>query len=229
MISPINTIIENCTDRTVNYRFSSAQIYLCPAGTEGSRYVCSGDLFTRMENNVESELLAIDALNGRITISYECDDRFVMRDADKSPLVLSMSARNKIKGAQKVAPLTMVKPAPLIGVDTAAGTAQNPSIQEVAAVPVATATAPAEKPAEAMTLDGVRAPEDLPMGNPADRAYAGMFEQTKVPVTDMKTVDMVSSKKTADNPLDGMAGHPDTLKVVDIGADKPKRGRRQVK
>ena len=30
-------------------------------------------------------------------------------------------------------------------------------------------------------------------------------------------------------PLDAMAGHPDTLKVVEIGADKPKRGRRQVK
>lgn len=57
MISPIKTVVENCTERAVNYRFSCIQIFLGPAGTTGSKYVCSGDLFTRMENNVESELL----------------------------------------------------------------------------------------------------------------------------------------------------------------------------
>lgn len=45
-----------------------------------------------------------------------------------------------------------------------------------------------------MTISNVQAPEDLPMGNPTDRAYAGMFEQTKTPVTEMKTVDVAGSK-----------------------------------
>lgn len=144
MISPIKTVVENCTERAVNYRFSCIQIFLGPAGTTGSKYVCSGDLFTRMENNVESELLVVDALNGRISISYECDDRFTVKEADRSPLVLSMSARNKIKGAQKVVPLAPAKPAQLIPdvqkKEAAIPTVQNESFSEVGTIPLQTRT-----------------------------------------------------------------------------------------
>lgn len=233
MISPIKTVVENCTDKTINYRFSSVQIYLNPAGMNGSKFVCSGDLFTRMENNVESELLVIDALNGRISITYECDTRFAVRDAEVSPLVLSMSARNKIRTAQKA--LVEKKPVPLTDSDTNQApveTTQPNAFDEVGAaeeqksVDAVNAADDTQK-SEPVARDGF--PDDLPMGKPSDRAYAGMFEQTKVPVTNMKTVDMVSSKTDATNAMDSMAGHPDTLKVVDIGADKPKRGRRQVK
>ena len=75
MISPINTVITNNEDSLRRYRFTGFSISL---GGKGGNNVfrCNGDIFTKIENNSEAEMLLVDHKIGRITIAYEVDADF---------------------------------------------------------------------------------------------------------------------------------------------------------
>lgn len=75
MISPINTVIVNNEETFRRYRFTGFSISLGGKGGNDT-FRCNGDIFTKIENNSEAEMLLVDHKIGRITIAYEVDTDF---------------------------------------------------------------------------------------------------------------------------------------------------------
>ena len=78
MISPVKTIIANMSDRPCRLYLKGRSLYIIPAkGNPGSVVEVEGDVFSRIDNNAESEFFLEQILRGYICISYSVDERFI--------------------------------------------------------------------------------------------------------------------------------------------------------
>lgn len=108
MISPLNTIIRNNGTVSRRYRFTYFGISLGAAGSGMETFKCNGDVFTKLENNSEAEILLVDHKVGRISISYELDNDF-SAVSEKDVVTLSGRAQLMLRRAETKDGVTSVQ------------------------------------------------------------------------------------------------------------------------